>query len=89
MPLASSGSGPRWRFILWAVCQVRMITSPTRPIAWLSDDIIEKRAEVVQDVLGGDRLAADAALGERDVLRDARVEMVAHHQHVEMLVDAC
>ena len=28
-------------FILWAVCQVRMITSPTRPMAWLSEDIIE------------------------------------------------
>jgi hypothetical protein len=32
-------------------------------------------------------LAADAALGERDVLGDARVEVMAHHQHVEMLVD--
>ena len=38
----SAPSGPRWRFILCAVCHVRMITSPTRPIAWLSDDIIEK-----------------------------------------------
>ena len=27
--------------ILCAVCQVRMITSPTRPMAWLSDDIME------------------------------------------------
>ena len=33
---------PRWRFILSAVCQVRMTTSPTRPIAWLSDDIMLK-----------------------------------------------
>ena len=32
---------PRWRFILSAVCQVRMTTSPMRPIAWLSDDIID------------------------------------------------
>ena len=46
-----------------------------------------ERAEVVQDVLGRDGLAADARLGERDVLGDRRVEMVADHQHVEMLVD--
>src|SRR6516165_4264682 len=38
----SSGSRPRCRFILSAVCQVRMMTSPTRPIAWLSDDIMLK-----------------------------------------------
>ena len=38
---ASSGSGPRCTFILCAVCQVRMMTSPIRPMAWLSDDIIE------------------------------------------------
>ena len=41
----------------------------------------------MQDVLGGDRLAADPAFGEGDILGDARVEMMAHHQHVEMLVD--
>ena len=64
-----------------------MITSPTRPMAWLSDDIIEMRAEVVQDVLGGDGLLADAALGEGDVLGDRRVEVMADHEHVEMLVD--
>ena len=44
------------------------------------------RADVVQDVLGRDRLLADAAFGEGDVLGDPRVEMVADHQHVEMLV---
>ena len=31
---------PRCTFILWAVCQVRVITSPTRPIAWESEEII-------------------------------------------------
>ena len=31
--------------------------------------------------------APDAALGERDVLGHVRVEVVADHQHVEMLVD--
>ena len=44
-------------------------------------------AEVVEDVLRGDGLLADAALGEGDVLGDRRVEVVADHQHVEMLVD--
>ena len=46
-----------------------------------------ERAEVVQDVLGGDGLAADARLGEGHVLGDRRVEVVADHQHVEVLVD--
>ena len=41
----------------------------------------------MQDVLGGDRLLADAAFGERQIFRDRGIEMVAHHQHVEMLVD--
>ena len=45
------------------------------------------RSHVVQDVLGGDRLASDAALGERDVLRDVLVEVVAYHEHVEVLID--
>jgi hypothetical protein len=45
------------------------------------------RAEVVQDVLGGDRLLADPRLGERDVLGDRGIEVVAHHQHVEVLGD--
>ena len=48
-----------------------------------------ERAEVVQNVFGGDGLATNARLGERDVLGDAGVEVVAHHQHVEVLVDAC
>ena len=30
---------------------------------------------------------ADAALGEGDVLGDLRVEVMADHQHVEMLVE--
>jgi hypothetical protein len=41
----------------------------------------------VQHVLGGDRLAADPRLGERDVLGHPRVEVVAHHRHVEVLVE--
>ena len=41
----------------------------------------------MQDVLGGDRLLADAAFGERQIFGDRRIEMVAHHQHVEMFVE--
>ena len=41
----------------------------------------------MQDILGRDGLLADAAFGERQILGDRRIEMVAHHQHVEMLVD--
>jgi hypothetical protein len=43
-----------------------MMTSPTRPIACESEEHRE-RAQVVQDVLGGDRLAPDPRFGERDV----------------------
>jgi hypothetical protein len=43
--------------------------------------------EVVQQVFGGDRRRADAAFGEREILWDAGIEVVTHHQHVEMLVE--
>ena len=33
-------AAPRWTFILCAVCQVRRMTSPTRPIACESDEIM-------------------------------------------------
>jgi len=46
-----------------------------------------QRAEIVKNVLRRDRLLADAALRKRQIFRDRRIEMVAHHQHVEMLVD--
>ena len=49
-----------------------MITSPMRPIACESDDDHADGAEVVQHVLGGDRLGADARLGEGEVLGDRR-----------------
>ena len=45
-----------------------------------------ERAEVVQDILGGDRLPADARLGEGHVLGDRRIQVMAHHEHVEVLV---
>ena len=41
----------------------------------------------MQDVLGGDRLLADAAFGEGEILGNALVEVMADHQHVEMLVE--
>ena len=44
-----------------------MITSPTRPIACESLDIMLIGAQIVQDIFGGDRLAADAAFGEGHV----------------------
>ena len=45
-----------------------------------------ERAQIVQDVLGGDGLAADARIGEGHVFGNTGVEVVADHQHVEMLV---
>ena len=66
-----------------------MITSPTRPIACESDDIMENAPRSCRMSSAAIVSRADARLGEGDVLGDRRVEMVADHQHVEMLVDAC
>ncbi|MPN07233.1 hypothetical protein SDC9_154499 [bioreactor metagenome] len=41
----------------------------------------------MQDILGGDGLTANPALGKRNVLGNGRIEVVAYHQHVQMLVD--
>ena len=46
-----------------------------------------ERAQVVQDVFRRDSLAADARFGERHVFGDARVQVVADHQHVEVFVN--
>ena len=46
-----------------------------------------ERANVVQDVFGRDCLLPDPAFGEGHVLGDQRIEMVAHHQHVQVLID--
>src|SRR3546814_3622674 len=46
-----------------------------------------ERTEIVEDILGGDRLLADTAFGEGEILGDRRIEMMADHQHVEMFVD--
>ena len=39
----------------------------------------------MQHVFGGDGLGANTALGKRDVRRDGRIQVVAHHDHVEQL----
>ena len=44
-------------------------------------------AEVVKDVFGGDRFAADPRLGEGHILGNLGIEVVAHHQHVEVLLE--
>ena len=41
----------------------------------------------MQDVFRGDGFTTDARFGERDVLGDARIKVVADHQHVEMFID--
>ena len=45
------------------------------------------RAQVVQDVLGRHRRRPDPRLGEGQVLGDGGVQVVADHQHVEVLVE--
>jgi hypothetical protein len=44
-------------------------------------------ADVVQHVLGGNRLAADATFGEGHVFRHVLVEVMTDHEHVQMLVE--
>ncbi len=44
-------------------------------------------AEIVQDVFGRDGLLPDAAFGERDVFGNLWIQMMADHQHVQMLGD--
>src|ERR1700709_172477 len=44
-------------------------------------------ATVVEAVLRGDGARAARGLGEGQVFGDRRLEVVAHHEHVEVLVD--
>ena len=46
-----------------------------------------QRAQIVENVFGGDGLGADARLGEGQVFGDGRIQVMADHEHVEMLVD--
>jgi hypothetical protein len=79
------GQAPRWRFILSAVCQVRMITSPTRPMAWLSDAMIEN-APISCRMSSAAIVSLRMRLSAKAMSSGMRaVEVVADHQHVEML----
>src|SRR5690554_3401983 len=44
-------------------------------------------AHVVQDVFRRDGFPADAGIGKGNVFRDVRVQVVAHHQHVQVFID--
>ena len=44
-------------------------------------------AQIMENVFGRDRLLADAAFGEGEILGNALVEVMADHQHVEMFVE--
>jgi hypothetical protein len=70
-----------------AVCQVRSTTSPTRPIAWLSDPIIEIAPRSCSTSSAAIVEGPDAALGEGQVLGHGRVQVVADDEHVEVLVE--
>ena len=41
----------------------------------------------MQNIFGGDGLPANTAFGESDIFRNAIIEVMADHQHVEMFVD--
>ena len=41
----------------------------------------------MKDVFGSDGLLTDAALGERDIFGNLRIQVMTDHQHVEMLGD--
>ena len=60
------------------------LTDPAHGLGIAGNDA--EGADVVEDVLGGDRFAADARFGKGHVLGNARIEVVAHHQHVEVLL---
>ncbi len=64
-----------------------MTTSPMRPMAWASLPIIEIAPMSCKQILGGDGRRPDAAFGEREILGHRRVEVMADHQHVEVLVE--
>ena len=56
-----------------AVCQVRQITSPTRPIAWLSEAIIDSAPKSEQELLDDASEARDSGRDEAavDLYREA------------------
>ena len=64
-----------------------VMTSPTRPIACESDEIMLMAPRSCRMSSAAIVSRADAALGEGHVLGDAGVQVVADHQHVEVLVE--
>ena len=46
-----------------------------------------KRTQIMQNVFRSDGFAPDPRLGKRDVLGYCRIQMVADHQHVQMLIE--
>ena len=63
-----------------------MIRRPPRSTQSRSSAASDVYKRQMQDILGGDGLAADARLGKGHVLGDARVQVMADHQHIEMLI---
>ena len=64
------------------------MTSPTRPNACEIGGQHAEGPEVVQDVSSAAIVSRRMQrLGERDVLGDPGIEVVADHEHVEVLVD--
>src|SRR5258708_5747683 len=41
--------------------------------------------QIMQDILSGDSLRTDTALGKSDIFTHMRIEMVADHQHIQVL----
>ena len=83
----SPGSAPRRCFITCAVCQVRMIVSPIRPMAWESEPIIEIAPRSCRTSSAAMVEGRMRRLGEGQVLGDRGVQVMADHQHVEVLVE--
>ena len=61
------------------------LAHPAHGLGVAGDD--REGAQVVEDVFGGNRFAADPRFGEGHILRDAWIQVVAHHQHVEVLLE--
>ena len=62
-------------------------TSPTRPMAWESEEMIEMAPRSCRMSSARDGGGPDPGLGEGEVLGHGRVEVVADHQHVEVFLD--
>ena len=45
-----------------------------------------KRAHIMQNILGRNRLTPDTTLGKGHILRNRFIQMVTNHQHIEMFL---